>query len=85
VSEELRPSAYEFYDYPGRPVFAADGLLQPAGRANLSCDACGPGNHAPQYHPIWRAQPQVDGLYIRIRSTNRALVIATARGLRPTP
>ena len=85
VSEELRPYAYEFYAYPGKPVFAADGLLPPEGKASLSCDARGPGNHAPQYRPIWRAQLQVDGLYVRIRSTNRALVIAAARGLRPTP
>jgi hypothetical protein len=85
VSEELRPYAYEFYAYPGKPVFAADGLLPPEGRASLSCDACGPGNHSPQYHLIWRAQLQIDGLYVRIRSTNRALVIAAARGLKPAP
>jgi hypothetical protein len=61
------------------------GPLPPPGSIRLSCDSCGPGGHAPQYHPIWTGQLHEHGLYVQIRSWSRELVLRAARSLRPLP
>jgi hypothetical protein len=83
ISESREPAfVYDFTAYPGRPVLAADAPLPPVGELSLSCDSCGPGNHAVGDRPLWRAQLRSHGLYIRVRSTNRALTLSAARALR---
>jgi hypothetical protein len=73
--------AYGFYG----PRLAANGPLPAEGKLRLDCDACGPGDHAPDYRPIWQAQLQKDGLYIRVRSSSRELALRAARSLAPMP
>lgn len=85
VSEEAEPLGYDFMSYQGTPVAAAGIALPPVGRLTLACSSCGAGNHGGGYRPIWSGYLRVDGLYVRVNSPSRNLVLDTARLLRPTP
>lgn len=52
------------------------GPLPPAGQAVLSCSGCGSATHG-----TWIAQLRTHDLYVTIQSSNRKLVVATARAL----
>ena len=63
--------------------------LPPLGQASLACDLCQTPRDTPGLlgdpPRVWAAQLRKDGLFVRIRSTNRSLVVHAARALRPTP
>jgi hypothetical protein len=63
--------------------------LPPLGQASLACDLCQTPRDTPGLlgdpSRVWAAQLRKDGLFVRIRSTSRSLVVHAARALRPTP
>lgn len=71
-------SPYGFYG----PTTGADAPLAAEGSIRLACDACD-GDHGPEYRPIWTGHLRMRGMYIRLRSPSRSLVIDVARALTP--
>lgn len=63
--------------------------LPPLGQASLFCQLCQTPRDTPGLlgdpPRVWAAQLHKDGLFIRIRSTSRSLVVRAARALRPMP
>jgi hypothetical protein len=62
-------------------TFGSSGWVPPAGQATIACigrqgNGCGPAEP-----PLWQAQLRRDGLFVTIRSANRALVVRAARSL----
>ena len=76
------PTAQAGYGFYGRTLGSSGPLPHPP-KVSLSCDACGSGNHAVQYRPIWQVQLRKEGLYLTIQSWSRHLVVAAARSIRP--
>jgi hypothetical protein len=64
--------------------FIAPWALPPLGQARLNCDDCA-SNRSPGGGQIWYAQLRKGGLFIRIRSTSRSLVVRAALALAPIP
>ena len=64
--------------------FIAPWTLPPLGQARLNCDDCA-SNRSPGHGQIWEAQLRKGGLFIRIRSTSRSLVVRAALALAPIP
>jgi hypothetical protein len=81
---DVSPSWQVAYGFYGTAL-SADGPLGTPKTVRLACDACGPGNHAPHYKPIWSVYLRGSAGYIRIRSISRSLTLAAARGLKRMP
>jgi len=64
--------------------FVPGSVLPPLGEARLNCEDC-VTNPSPGHGQIWEAQLRKGGLFIRIRSTSRSLVVRAALALAPIP
>ena len=85
IDEETQPFGFDFVVYPGFSALAGNIAIPSTGALVLSCHACGAANHAPSYRPLWTAQLHKDGLYVRVQSFDRTLVLLAAKSLHATP
>jgi hypothetical protein len=64
-------------------TFGSSGWVPPPGQATISCIGTRGNGCAGGERPLWQAQLRRDGLFVTIRSANRALVVGATRSLVP--